>query len=38
MALNHVALTVADRERSAAFDAEHFGPTQRLHDDGAERL
>jgi catechol 2,3-dioxygenase-like lactoylglutathione lyase family enzyme len=31
--LNHVALTVADRERSAAFYAEHFGMTQRLHDD-----
>jgi catechol 2,3-dioxygenase-like lactoylglutathione lyase family enzyme len=33
MPLNHVALTVADRERSAAFYAEHFGLTQRLHDD-----
>jgi catechol 2,3-dioxygenase-like lactoylglutathione lyase family enzyme len=31
--LNHVALTVADRERSAAFYAEHFGLTRRLHDD-----
>jgi catechol 2,3-dioxygenase-like lactoylglutathione lyase family enzyme len=31
--LNHVALTVADRERSAAFYAEHFGMTRRLHDD-----
>ena len=31
--LNHVALTVTDRERSAAFYAEHFGLTQRLHDD-----
>jgi catechol 2,3-dioxygenase-like lactoylglutathione lyase family enzyme len=31
--LNHVALTVSDRERSAAFYAEHFGMTQRLHDD-----
>ena len=33
MPLNHVALTVADRERSAAFYGEHFGLTQRLHDD-----
>jgi catechol 2,3-dioxygenase-like lactoylglutathione lyase family enzyme len=33
MRLNHVALTVRDRERSAAFYAEHFGLTQRLHDD-----
>jgi catechol 2,3-dioxygenase-like lactoylglutathione lyase family enzyme len=33
MPLNHVALTVRDRERSAAFYAEHFGLTQRLHDD-----
>jgi catechol 2,3-dioxygenase-like lactoylglutathione lyase family enzyme len=31
--LNHVALTVRDRERSAAFYAEHFGLTERLHDD-----
>ena len=31
--LNHVSLTVADRERSAAFYAEHFGLTRRLHDD-----
>jgi catechol 2,3-dioxygenase-like lactoylglutathione lyase family enzyme len=31
--LNHVALTVADRERSARFYAEHFGLTRRLHDD-----
>ena len=34
MPLNHVALTVADRERSAAFYGEHFGLTQRIHDDG----
>jgi catechol 2,3-dioxygenase-like lactoylglutathione lyase family enzyme len=34
MPLNHVALTVRDRERSAAFYAEHFGLTQRVHDDG----
>jgi catechol 2,3-dioxygenase-like lactoylglutathione lyase family enzyme len=31
--LNHVALTVTDRERSAAFYAEHFGMTERLHAD-----
>ena len=31
--LNHVALTVRDRERSAAFYGAHFGLTQRLHDD-----
>jgi catechol 2,3-dioxygenase-like lactoylglutathione lyase family enzyme len=31
--LNHVSLTVADRERSAAFYAEHFDMKQRLHDD-----
>jgi catechol 2,3-dioxygenase-like lactoylglutathione lyase family enzyme len=33
MRLNHVALTVADRRRSAAFYAEHFGLTRRIHDD-----
>jgi catechol 2,3-dioxygenase-like lactoylglutathione lyase family enzyme len=33
MALNHVSLTVSDRERSAAFYAEHFGLTRRLHED-----
>ncbi|HEX5956413.1 MAG TPA: VOC family protein [Solirubrobacterales bacterium] len=33
MPLNHVSLTVADRERSARFYAEHFGLTERLHDD-----
>jgi catechol 2,3-dioxygenase-like lactoylglutathione lyase family enzyme len=33
MALDHVALTVSDRDRSAAFYAEHFGRTQRVHDD-----
>lgn len=33
MPLNHVSLTVRDRERSAAFYAEHFGLTQRVHDD-----
>jgi catechol 2,3-dioxygenase-like lactoylglutathione lyase family enzyme len=31
--LNHVSLTVTDRERSAAYYAEHFGLTRRLHDD-----
>jgi catechol 2,3-dioxygenase-like lactoylglutathione lyase family enzyme len=31
--LNHVALTVGDREASAAFYAEHFGMTERVHDD-----
>lgn len=33
MALNHVALTVGDREASAAFYGEHFGMTERVHDD-----
>jgi catechol 2,3-dioxygenase-like lactoylglutathione lyase family enzyme len=33
MALNHVALTVSDRERSAAFYGEHFGLSERVHDD-----
>ena len=33
MPLDHVALTVADRERSAAFYGEHFGLTERVHDD-----
>jgi catechol 2,3-dioxygenase-like lactoylglutathione lyase family enzyme len=33
VALNHVALTVGDREASAAFYAEHFGMTERVHDD-----
>jgi catechol 2,3-dioxygenase-like lactoylglutathione lyase family enzyme len=31
--LNHVAITVADRERSAAFYRRHFGLTRRVHDD-----
>jgi catechol 2,3-dioxygenase-like lactoylglutathione lyase family enzyme len=31
--LNHVALTVRDRELSAAFYGRHFGLTERLHDD-----
>ena len=33
VALNHVALTVADRERSAAFYGEHFGLDGRVHED-----
>jgi catechol 2,3-dioxygenase-like lactoylglutathione lyase family enzyme len=33
VALSHVALTVSYRERSAAFYAEHFGLTERVHDD-----
>ena len=33
MRLNHVSLTVADRERSAAFYATHFGLDARVHDD-----
>ena len=33
MPLNHVALTVSDRHRSAAFYGKHFGLTQRVHDD-----
>jgi catechol 2,3-dioxygenase-like lactoylglutathione lyase family enzyme len=33
MALNHVALTVTDRERSAAFYGEHFGLTEHIHED-----
>lgn len=33
MRLNHVALTVADRERSAAFYGEHFGLVERVHED-----
>ena len=31
--LNHVALTVSDRKRSAAFYGEHFGLTLHVHDD-----
>jgi catechol 2,3-dioxygenase-like lactoylglutathione lyase family enzyme len=33
VALNHVALTVRDRPRSAAFYGRHFGLTERVHDD-----
>jgi len=31
--LNHVALSVSDRARSASFYADHFGMTERVHDD-----
>ncbi|MGF1502255.1 MAG: VOC family protein [Paracoccaceae bacterium] len=31
--LNHVSLSVADRERSAAFYATHFGLARRVHED-----
>jgi catechol 2,3-dioxygenase-like lactoylglutathione lyase family enzyme len=34
MALNHVALTVSDRQRSAAFYGEHFGLTEHVFEDG----
>lgn len=34
MKLDHVSLTVSDRARSAAFYGEHFGLTERVHDDG----
>jgi catechol 2,3-dioxygenase-like lactoylglutathione lyase family enzyme len=34
MRLNHVALTVSDRAASAAFYGQHFGLTDRVHDDG----
>ncbi len=33
MALNHVALTVSDRDRSAGFYSEHFGFTETVHSD-----
>jgi catechol 2,3-dioxygenase-like lactoylglutathione lyase family enzyme len=33
LALNHVALTVRDRERSAAFYGAHFGLETRVHED-----
>jgi catechol 2,3-dioxygenase-like lactoylglutathione lyase family enzyme len=33
VALNHIALTVSDREASAGFYGEHFGLTERVHDD-----
>jgi catechol 2,3-dioxygenase-like lactoylglutathione lyase family enzyme len=31
--LDHLALTVTDRERSAAFYGSHFGLTERVHED-----
>lgn len=31
--LNHVALTVANRENSALFYANHFAMTERVHED-----
>jgi catechol 2,3-dioxygenase-like lactoylglutathione lyase family enzyme len=34
MPLNHVALTVSDRARSAAFYGEHFSLTERIFEDG----
>jgi catechol 2,3-dioxygenase-like lactoylglutathione lyase family enzyme len=34
MPLSHVALTVADRDRSAAFYGEHFGLTEPIFEDG----
>jgi catechol 2,3-dioxygenase-like lactoylglutathione lyase family enzyme len=33
MRLDHVSLTVADRERSARFYGEHFGLVARVHED-----
>ena len=33
MALDHVSLTVGDRERSAAFYSQHFGLSRPLHED-----
>jgi catechol 2,3-dioxygenase-like lactoylglutathione lyase family enzyme len=33
MPLDHVALTVSDRERSAASYGAHFGLVERVHDD-----
>ncbi len=33
MPLNHVAMMVSDRDRSAAFYAQHFQLTERRHDD-----
>lgn len=33
MRLNHVALTVSDRGRSARFYGDHFGRTRRIHED-----
>ena len=33
MRLNHIALTVTDRDKSAEFYGTFFGLTQRIHDD-----
>ena len=33
MPLNHVALTVSDRERSTDFYGRHFALTERVHED-----
>lgn len=33
MPLNHVAITVSDRDRSAAFYGQHFGLVERVHED-----
>lgn len=33
MRLDHVALTVSDRDASAAFYARYFGLSQRVHED-----
>ena len=33
MPLSHAALTVRDRERSAAFYGEHLGLRERVHED-----
>jgi catechol 2,3-dioxygenase-like lactoylglutathione lyase family enzyme len=33
VALNHVALTVSDRDRSAEFYDLHFGLVERVHED-----
>jgi|AntDryMetagUQ889_1029465.scaffolds.fasta_scaffold68383_2 catechol 2,3-dioxygenase-like lactoylglutathione lyase family enzyme len=38
MQLDHVALDVANREASAAFCAEYFGLTNRVHDDSTRLI
>lgn len=38
MQLDHVALDVANREASAAFYAEYFGLTNRVHDDSTRLI
>ena len=37
MPLNHVALTVSDRETSAAFYGRHFGLTERILVEGIRK-